>query len=195
MSCAYYINKHVQFRVNSGRADKHFIKTSQRRQMNNKKKGTTLDNARSLFSLNPKPNESLCICGFSASCSSEVVTSRCLHPPVLLTFVSVPGALRLKRHAGQAQYGEVSPTLEESSRRPDFFQLLPKFPRSSAHIHLIPCQSHFVGGKKTSLTKLKQATSSLIVDCIAVAFPAPGCHMSPQIFVSVSNLADNCIHY
>lgn len=53
----------------------------------------------------------------------------------------------LKRQAGQAQYGGVSPALEKSSQRPDFFPLLPIFPRSSAHIHLIPCQGHFVGRK------------------------------------------------
>lgn len=64
-------------------------------------------------------------------------------------FVSVPGALRLKSldwrgRRVQAQYGKVSPTPEKSSRRPDFFQLLSVFPRSSAHIHLTLCQGHFV---------------------------------------------------
>lgn len=76
-----------------------------------------------------------------------------------------------KRQAGQAQYGEVSPALEKSSQRPDFFQLLPIFPRSSAHIHLILCQSHFIMGRwegrgfPLKTLKLKRATSNCGSHC------------------------------
>lgn len=104
----------------------------------------------------------------------------------------------LKRQAGQAQYGGVSPALEKSSQRPDFFHLLPILPRSCTHIHLILCQSHFVGKNffNNSETRTRFAESrSLVVNCIAVAAWAPGCQVSPQIFLSMFNLADNCIHY
>lgn len=64
---------------------------------------------------------------------------------VLLTFMSVPGAPRLKSlgrggRRVRSQYGEVTPTPETSSRRPGFAQLLPLFPRSFAHVHLMVCQ-------------------------------------------------------
>ncbi len=99
------------------------------------------------------------------------VTHICVCPPGSLSKELGP-----KRQAGQAQYGRVSPALEKSSQRPDFFLLLPIFPRSSALTHLIFCESHFVE------EKLEQESSSLIVDYIAVAAPAPRCQVSPPAF-------------
>lgn len=146
MVCAHYVYKQGPFRISCG---EHFIKTSQRRLMKGK-------NNR-LVSLNLEPEESLCVCGSSASCSSEggdlgaasilCVTHICVCPRGSSS--KEPG---LKRQAGQAQYGGVSPALEKSSTRPHFFffHFLSIFPRSSAHIHLILLirQSHFVEGKK-----------------------------------------------
>lgn len=141
---------HFPLRVNSGRADKHFIKTSQRRQMNKRKENLArVVSLLLLFSLSILSQRSHCLSMFSLWAAAPrwwphaafilCVTHICVSPRGSSS--KEPG---LKRQPGQAQYGGVSPALEKSSQRPDFFQLLPVFPRSSAHIHLILCHSHFV---------------------------------------------------
>lgn len=135
MSCTYYINKHdgVKGKKSSG-AGKRFIKTSQG-ETDELAGGKKRNNAARILSLLPalspplplSQKESRRICRSPASCGAEVVTSRCLRPLALLTSLSVPGAPRLKspgrgRQAGAERRAPRSaPTLEKSSRRPDFF--------------------------------------------------------------------------
>lgn len=201
MSCAYYINKHVPFRVNSGRADKRFIKTSQRRQMN-KKKGQH-STTRALFSLWILSQRSRCVSAVSLRAAAPRWWPRAASI-LRVTHIRVCPRGSSSKEPGAEEAGGPStvwrgqPYPGEIFTATWFLSVTPRIPQIIRSYSPDPLSEPFCGrGGETSLTTLevKQASSSLIVDCIAVAVPAPGCHMSPQILVSMSNLADNCIRY
>lgn len=66
----------------------------------------------------------------------------------------------LRRQAGHAQYAGVSPALEKSSQRPDFFRLLPHIPQIFRSYSPDPLSEPVCEGTSLTIVKLEQVFQS-----------------------------------